>query len=223
MATDRERYIDRSRMRRERPLLLDNAVLVCQYGGIISVREIEIEEPEIEEVPERGTVKIENGKYYKIVVGPKILDPNCDDAARLQADDYGGQIYRRIDVELEKKPDFKTNNESEDHLTLECVACGVKAHTYNIHPDTTPEHAHKIFEYNKNITASFDIENGFVQTGIAYPNSWNAQNDSPTDGPIAADYMDGSVIEFWGNSVDFSPREYKLVGIIVLDEDESEE
>lgn len=238
------------------PALLEDAVLVCQYGGIISVREIKIKEPEIEDVPGRGTVMtfpdvvsgtlngqekilepnerwyayqcrgsgtVKVGSYYKIVVGPKILDPNCDDAAKLRADDYGGKIYKRIDVELEKKPDYKTNNESEDYLTLECVACGVKAHTYNIHPDTTPEHAHKIFEYNKNITASFDIESGYVQTGIAYPNCWNAQNDNKSDGPIAVDYMDGSVIEFWGDSVDFSPKEYKLVRIIILNEDESDE
>lgn len=170
-----------------------------------------------------GTVKVENGKYYKIAVGPKILDSKCSDASKLQLDDYGGQIYKRIDVELEKKPDYKTNNELEDHLILECVACGVKAHTYSIHPDKTKEHAHKIFEYNKDITASFDIENGLVQTGIAYPNSWNAQNDNESDGPIALAHMDGSVIEFWGDSVDFSPNEYKLVRIIVLDEDESEE
>lgn len=238
------------------PALLEDAVLVCQYGGIISVKEIEIKESKIEEVPERGTVMtfpnfvygklngqeyilkpnerwfayqcrgsgtVKEGDYYKILVGPKILDPDCADDAGLRMDDYGGQIYKRIDVELEKIPDYKTNNESEDHLTLKCVACGVKAHTYNIHPDNTPGHAHEIFEYNKNITAKFYIENGFVQTGIAYPNSWNAHNDKESDGPIAVDYMDGSVIEFWGDSVDFSPREYKLVRIIILDEDESEE
>lgn len=170
-----------------------------------------------------GVVKVENGRYYKIVVGPKILDPAYDDAGRLQMDDFGGQINKRIDVELEKKPDYKTNNESEDHLILECVACGVKAHTYNIHPDKTQGHEHRIFEYNKNITAEFYIENGYIQTGIAYPNSSNAQKNDPTDGPIAPDHIDSSVIEFWGNSVDFSPKEYRLVRIIILDEVEKEE
>ncbi|MDR1550298.1 MAG: hypothetical protein LBT06_17170 [Hungatella sp.] len=157
-----------------------------------------------------GTAKDANGRY-KIVVGPKILDSNYPDGGRLWTEDFGVKSLNvRIDVVLK-------NELSGNTKTIECVAVGLKAHTYNIHPDKTKGHKHKIFNYNKNITASYEVENGLLQTGIAYPNCSNAQQDKEYDGPIAVDHMNGSPVEFYGSSIDFKANDYKLVKIIVLE------
>ncbi|MFA9464176.1 MAG: hypothetical protein ACERKN_07755 [Velocimicrobium sp.] len=75
----------------------------------------------------------------------------------------------------------------------------IKAHSYNEYKDN-------------NNTASFDTENGLIQTGIAYPNSWNAKHGSA----FASENIDGSVIEFAGHSTgDFNPNDYKLIEIHV--------
>lgn len=228
------------------PMLLDNAVLVCQYGGIITIEEVpmvEVNEDEQGKIitfpdcikgelngkekklypndnwysyqcTEKGTAKDSTETYYKIVVGPKILDTNYPDNGKLWPMDFGMDVLNvRVDVELE----LKNGGNASDSLILKCIACGLKAHTYNIHPDKTLWQEHKLFEYNKNITASFQVENGFVQTGIAYPNCWNAQKDDEDDGPIAINHMNGSVIEFCGTQVDFEINKYKLVKVIVLD------
>ena len=158
----------------------------------------------------KGTAKDTNGRY-KIVVGPKILDLNYPDEGKLWAEDFGVESLNvRIDVVLENKLSGNTK-------TIECVAVGLKAHTYNIHPDKTKGHKHKIFNYNKNITASFQVENGLLQTGIAYPNCSNAQKDKDYDGPIAIAHMNGSPVEFYGSSIDFNANDYKLVKLIVLE------
>lgn len=152
-----------------------------------------------------------DGNKYKIAVGPKILDPDYDDGGRLLDTDFSEIISKvRIFVELIHK-------ETKESKTIECVVVDVKAHTYNIHPDTAPEHSHILYNYNKNITASFDIENGYIQTGIAYPNR-AGQKDSKDDGPIATGHMDGSVIEFYGTATDFGANNYNLVKVIVKDE-----
>lgn len=59
---------------------------------------------------------------------------------------------------------------------------------------------------------SFHIDSGWVQTGIAYPYSWNASDGIPCS-PIN---VDGSVIEFVGTDVDFPANEYRLKEVIVL-------
>ena len=74
---------------------------------------------------------------------------------------------------------------------------GAKAHTYNTYGNI----------------ASFTVDNGILQTGIAYPNSWNATHETP----FAVDHIDGSSIEFVGRGLDFNPNDYKLVKIIVLE------
>ncbi len=53
-----------------------------------------------------------------------------------------------------------------------------------------------------------------MQTGIAYPNSWNADNTSG----FAGNNIDGSIIEFAGQELDFNCGEYVLVDLIVLDD-----
>lgn len=149
-----------------------------------------------------------NGHRYKISVGARILDPSYPDDGQLWLSDFDEKFLNTtIKVKLQH---LQTNEEK----IIECVVYGIKAHTYNTHPDPL----HKIFEYNKNIKASFNCENGLVQTGIAYPRCSNAQNDNPEDGPIATGHMDGSSIEFHGTSTDFGANDYRLVEIIVIED-----
>lgn len=162
-----------------------------------------------------GIIKDRTNTYHKISVGPSILNPDYPDSGRLWADDFGGDLKVRVDVVLKE---IATGKEK----TLECIATGIKAHTYSFHPDATEGCKHKLFSYNKNITASFDFDNGYIQTGIAYPNSSNGQKDSKTDGPIAMEHMDGSSIEFTGTSSELHKNgkkesDYELVKIIVKD------
>lgn len=219
--------------------LKDNAILVCRYGGIIGVVEVnnstgrEITFPDVVKgtvnnkyqelnpntnwfsfkASENGVMK-DAGGFHKISVGPRILDPSYPDSGKLELDDFGGNLKVRINVVLE-------NKDTGDEKILKCVATGIKAHTYNIHPDTKQGQKHKIFTYNKNIKAKFEIDNGLIQTGIAYPNCSNGKKDSPTDGPIALDHMNSSPVEFSGTKSDLQidgkrEYDYKLVKLIVL-------
>jgi hypothetical protein len=82
-------------------------------------------------------------------------------------------------------------------LILNCYVTDLKAHTYN--------------QYNgggKNV--SFNIESGLVQTGAAYPNSWNYTHETP----FSEDNCDASVIEFIIKPKDFNPSDYKLSRVI---------
>lgn len=154
------------------------------------------------------------GGRHKIVMGPKILNPSYPDNGKLWAEDFGiEKLNVKIDIVLKHKADT-----TAPEKILKCVAVGLRAHTYNLHPDKIPGQEHKLFNYNKNITASFEVVNGLLQTGIAYPNSWNAQQDKEYDGPIAVDHMNGSPVEFYGTSMGFAGNDYKLVKLIVLDE-----
>lgn len=169
------------------------------------------------------TVEIENKTYYKIAVGPKLLDPQYSDDSHIYDTDFKNWGSIRIDVHLRLKEDIEgikllDDEILESHKVIECIVKDAKAHSYNLHPDKTPGHTHKIFEYNKNITASFEIENGLIQTGIAYPNSTNGQKDDPDDGPIAVNHMDSSVIEFFGRDLGFTPGCYYLEMVVVYDE-----
>ncbi|MEZ3490822.1 MAG: DUF4280 domain-containing protein [Lachnospiraceae bacterium] len=230
-------------------MLCDN--LLCVYGGIITIVENPEPEFEIQDeednnengrvitFPESVMGKCNNESItlypttkwfsllpggddkdaedrYIISVGPKVLKPNYADDGKLWTSDFSetNEICVKIKVNLLHK-------DSNETFSIDCVAKGIKAHTYNIHPDTSIGHAHKIFNYNKEIKASFDIESGLVQTGIAYPNCYNAKNDNQEDGPIAVNHMDGSVIEFHGyssiNEMSFNPYDYKLINLIVLE------
>lgn len=220
--------------------LKDNAILVCLYGGIIGVVQVnnsigrEITFPDTIEGTLNGkkislhpnsdwfafmgvgdgVQKDSSRKYHLINVGPRILDPDYPDSGRLWPSDFGAStINTRINVVVK---DEVTGKE----ITLECIATNLKAHTYNLYPDTKVGHKHKLFSRNKNITAKFNIKSGLIQTGIAYPNSSNGQKDSDTDGPIALDHIDGSSIEFKGKVSDLKrggkdEKNYTLVKIIV--------
>ena len=168
-----------------------------------------------------STEIIDGITYYHIAVGPKLIDPQYPDNGKLEADDFGGSLRVFMDVHLTLKDENKDlevdGKPLEQHKIVPCIATQLKAHCYNIHPDKTEGQKHKIFEYNKNITASFDVENGILQTGIAYPNSHNAQQDDDSDGPIAVEHIDGSIIEFLTPNYGFSAKQYNLEMVVVFD------
>ena len=167
---------------------------------------------------QKGRTKDSDG-YYRISVGPKVLIPDYSDEGKLWAEEFSdtNEINIKVTAKLKLKEQIIDKEGKENDLELKCVVIGIKAHTYNIHPDTNDGHKHKIFDYNKNIMATYDIENGLVQTGIAYPNCYNAQNNNVNDGPIVLNCNDGSVIEFYGykKDLDFNPNDYRLVEIVV--------
>ena len=133
--------------------------------------------------------------YFRIVVGPKVLDSNYSDEGRILGDDFEFPVS--IDITLVNK---KTNKQE----VFPCITrSGAKAHTYSY--------------YNaEDGYAEFDIDNGLIQTGIAYPNSTNVE----WEGAFFPGNIDGSSIEFAGNKSDlgdFDPNDYKLVKITVYD------
>ncbi len=133
--------------------------------------------------------------YFRIVVGPKVLDSNYSDEGRILGDDFEFPVS--IDITLVNKK----NNKQE---VFPCITrSGAKAHTYSY--------------YNaEDGYAEFDIDNGLIQTGIAYPNSTNVE----WEGAFFPGNIDGSSIEFAGNKSDlgdFDPNDYKLVKITVYD------
>jgi RHS repeat-associated protein len=136
---------------------------------------------------------------YRILVGPKVIDANYPDKGKVSGTDFKYPI--RINVVLE-------NEATSDLKTIECIVeASAKAHTYNKYPDGHPD------DKKVSATGNFKIENGLFQTGIAYPNSWNAKYETP----FALDNIDASSIEFLGRGLDFRPDDYRLVKIIVLD------
>ena len=60
--------------------------------------------------------------------------------------------------------------------------------------------------YQINETAFLDVENGLIQTGIAYPNSSNAKKSYA----FSEEHMSGTVIEFAGHALDFESTDYRL-------------
>ena len=54
------------------------------------------------------------------------------------------------------------------------------------------------------VSAEANVESGLVQTGIQYPRASNPML-------VAKDNIDGSVIEFATNSLDFNPNDYRLL------------
>ena len=148
------------------------------------------------------SIKDANGRY-KIVVGPKIINPSYPDSGKINANEDGLIFPVRIDISLQ----HKTTNITS---VKECIAQrGGKAHTYKKHPDGHPKNYLSV-----NDTVSFNIESGLLQTGIVYPKSYNASNGS--DLHFNVSHMDSSTIEFDCNigSLDFNPSDYKLIKIV---------
>ena len=143
-----------------------------------------------------GVQKDLDGKY-KIAVGPKILDPNYPSSGKLWKDDFVN-LPNEINLVLENK------NTGEKRI-IECVVNDCKAHTYNTYPDGQ--------SYDTGDHALFNIDNGLIQTGIAYPNSVNASKNKS----CSVETMSGTVIEFTGQEIDFNIYDYRLEEIIILE------
>ncbi len=111
-------------------------------------------------------------------------------------DDFGE--YPIIRVVLRHK-------ETGEEIVIECVVEQIKAHSYSTYPSDTEAGG-------KGNIAYFDVENGYVQTGILYPNTTGAHT------PFAEDNIDSSVIEFYGHKVDFLYDKYELEGVFVIEE-----
>jgi hypothetical protein len=140
-----------------------------------------------------GQALKQNGRY-RVAVGPKILRPGSfyPDSGEIKRDEFNG-FNKNIRVILERKT-------TKARKELLCVVDCWKAHTFNMFPSNT------------GATASFNVESGYVQTGIRYPNATNPSAFSPTN-------MDGSVIEFCTDSsrMDFNPKDYELIKVIALE------
>ena len=138
-----------------------------------------------EYLSKNGTTGMTEDGKYKIAVAPRVIDPNYPDSGHIYADDLDG-LNMSVDVILENMTTGETK-------ILKCYVTDIKAHSYNT--------------YNGNgNNVTFDIGNGLVQTGIAYPNSWNFKNETP----FSEYNSDGSVVEFIIKPTDFSPTNYKL-------------
>lgn len=93
---------------------------------------------------------------------------------------------------------YLRNKSTGEIVVIHCVVEDIKAHTYNSYPEGN---------------VSFDVDNGTVQTGVAYPNSWNYQNETP----FAENHIDGSVVEFMGGDVGFDISDYELEGVEIVE------
>ena len=143
-----------------------------------------------------GVQKDTEGRY-KIAVAPKIIDYNYPDNGKIWGNDFTN-FSNKINLVLEEK------NTGERKI-IECIVTDYKAHSYNKYPDG--------HSYITGDTASFNIENGLIQTGISYPNSVNAEKSEA----CSPRTMAGSVIEFAGHEVDFKINDYRLKAIVILE------
>ena len=132
---------------------------------------------------------------YGICVGPKVLDFYYADSGRLWESELE---HRYLQILLE-------NKNTGEQISKNCYVVTNKAHTYNTYPDG---HENNILG-----EAHFDIDNGWFQTGISYPGSINASGSAA----LALDNVDGSIIEFATDKLDFNPSDYRLLQITILD------
>ena len=134
-----------------------------------------------------------NGRY-RVAVGPKILHPDYPDNGRILRDDFSG-FNKNITVVLE-------HIQTGKQLRLLCVVVDFKAHSFNRY--SVPGNS-----------VNYDIESGYMQTGIRYPNASNPLAFAPNN-------MDGSLIEFCTDAAtlaaDINVSDYRLIKIIALEE-----
>lgn len=134
-------------------------------------------------------INVDSEGRYIVAVGPGILNPDYPDDGHVWRDDF--ELPVPIDLYLRNKA-------TGEIVVIHCVVEDIKAHTYNSYPEGN---------------VSFDVDNGTVQTGVAYPNSWNYQNETP----FAENHIDGSVVEFMGGDVGFDISDYELEGIEIVE------
>ena len=148
--------------------------------------------------PGKGTYTGSNQKSngrYKVAVAPKILNPRYSDDGKVWLDELKA-FNKNITIVLEN---ISTGTSKE----LDCVVTDLKAHSYNKYPDG--------HGYTLGGTGNVNVENGLIQTGIAYPNSMNAGKDLA----CSIDHMNGTIVEFCSNAItDFRCEDYKILKII---------
>ncbi len=125
------------------------------------------------------SVRNETGRY-RVGVGPRVINPKYPDTGKAWKDEFTA-FKREMEAIL---IDRQTGEEQK----LLCYRADIKAHTYNKYPDG---HEYVYYPPREGVA---EVENGIVQTGIAYPNSSNAKKGAA----CTIDHADGSVIEFCG-------------------------
>lgn len=138
--------------------------------------------------------KVKVKEKYTVAVGPKILNPEYPDDGKLLDEELNG-FDRFISVKLKRKENEKRetgNKKGKDIVTITLYVYTLKAHSFNYFPCD-----HKISKSGNN-TGRVGIESGFLQTGIAYPQSSNADPDNVGLGKYVCNksHFDASVIEF---------------------------
>ena len=165
-------------------------------------------------------IKNQEGRY-RIVVGPRVINPHYPDGGRIWINVDGLNFPVRIDAVL-------SHITTGQQKIIGCITeSGAKAHTFNNYPDSLQDHnvrhprnekfRNDIFMRIINGDTGMTLDSGLIQTGIAYPNSANAgQNHS--DPQLSMINRDASTIEFdcRDGDLDFNPWEYSLEKIIVL-------
>ncbi len=144
-----------------------------------------------------GLKKDSNNRYI-INVGPKLINPNYPDDGKIQYEEI--DYWPEVKIVLE----HKETEQIEEYL---CIVTNIKAHTFNEYPTE----AHPV---DNGHVASIDMESGWVQCAIAYPNSKNAKYLNEA---YAVGFDDASVIEFRGEYVDFNHNEYRLIEVEVME------
>ena len=138
-------------------------------------------------------MKDDEGNYI-VCVGPKVLDFYYADSGKLWESEIE---HRYLTILLE-------NEKTGEQISKNCYVLTNKAHTYNTYPD-----GHENSTLGE---ARFDIDSGWFQTGISYPNSYNASGSAA----LAPDNVDGSIIEFATDKLDFNPSDYRLLQITIV-------
>jgi hypothetical protein len=137
------------------------------------------------------------GGRYKVAVGPRILHDNYSDSGKCTNDELSG-FSRFIDVVVRNKKD---NTEK----VIKCIVVDFKEHSYNkyVHGKYHEKQSDKVKSnevikvYKEEKKDGELIKNGIVQTGIRYPNAKGLNDDS-----VERYHMNGSVMEFYGASID---------------------
>lgn len=181
-----------------------------------------------------GYKGVDNKTYGKwdVAVGPGIIDWEYPDDGGVRDDDMKG-FSKFIKVFLSLKEDIKDPKKKKKQ-TIECYLYDLKAHTYNIYPysdqmkaklkeDKCPKTQYES-DYVDDASASVEdelkrsglIRSGLIQTGIKSPYVSGEKR-----AVVSFDHMDGSVIEFCGESVNlgFKAKDYVLDYIEVNYED----
>lgn len=157
-----------------------------------------------------GPVGKTDGKW-NVAVAPLIIDWEYPPAGKVEADDIKG-FSKIIKVFLTIKDDKKSADKSSEQ-TIECYVKDLKAHSFNQYPypdDVLVKEGRDEGEYTSELVeeAWANVFQGFIQTGIKYPNVTGKKRLV-----VADENMDGSIIEFCGSTIEglgFDMKDYEL-------------